>query len=72
MKVVSKDPILALDAMDPCFGPLKKLLTGSKYYLKKLVENVVSILARNPKQGKEFFTDLNKVKEEILKIYLIL
>jgi len=70
MKVVLKDPIIALDAMDPCFDSLKKLLTGHKYYLKKLTENVVSILARNPKQGKEFFTDLNR-DGEIISVAII-
>jgi len=65
MKVIMKDSNLALDAMDPCFDSLRKLLTGNKYYLKKLTENVVSILARNPIQGKEFYTNLNRDGEVI-------
>jgi len=61
-KIMFKDQLLIQDAMEQCTGSIKKLLTGNKVYLRKAVENAVAVLARSPKQGKEFFNELNKVK----------
>ena len=63
-KMGLKDQMLAQDAIEECTSSLKKLLTSNKEYLRKAVENLVAVLARNPKQGKDFFNELNKVKNK--------
>ena len=65
LKILYGDRTLIPEVIEDCLHPFKQILGGDKFYLREVLESIVTIIAQDVNHGREAFVQLNHEKDLI-------